>query len=400
MANTTTKKSAPRSVSFCITFLAVWLVVFAVPMLGMGRLIMDGDPTGWNMVTKSWLNLLSYFAVSAISEFLLIPLFLNRGRIAAFAISAVVLLGGFGAFEAVAIQSEHHHLPKPEMQEPVRRPKHPKGDNLRKPEHHKHGKKRFERPSMAVPIAAHTSIAMLIIGTGIGFNLMTRYRRERDRIRQLEKYRLEQELAGLRAQISPHFFMNILNNIHSMMDTDVAHAQDMVLKMSDMMRYVTYDSSMDSISLTREVAFIRDYISLMADRYPAERVTVDTDFPTQNSAETANIPPMVFITFIENAFKHGVTYRRHTTITTRLTLENSPRGKRIIFRCDNTVPDTATQPATDKAGNSGIGLTNVRRRLEMIYGDNFNLSAGLTDDGHLYSVTLNIPANENTLHGH
>ena len=143
-----------------------------------------------------------------------------------------------------------------------------------------------------------------------------------------------------------------------------------------MMRFVLYEGNKQGVPLDREIAFLNNYITLMKLRY-TDKVRISVDTPS--SLPNREIPPLMFITFVENAFKHGVSYRQESFIDITLTTEND----RLTFTCQNSrIPKEE-----DKHG--GVGLNNVRQRLNLIYGENYTLN--IKDEEDSYTVTLTIP---------
>ena len=177
-----------------------------------------------------------------------------------------------------------------------------------------------------------------------------------------------------------------------MVELNPQKAQKLLLEMSKLMRYVLYESSSSRVTLSRELSFIESYISLMKSRYSSKKVEIHLQLPDPGAAAGLLIPPLIFIVFIENAFKHGISYRGESFIAITFRLEDD----RLLFSCSNSI-----HPGTDNSGRSrqqgGVGLTNVRKRLEMIYGSNFSL---LTDHiDQTFNVTLDLPAHEDKMSG-
>ena len=199
---------------------------------------------------------------------------------------------------------------------------------------------------------------------------------DRKRLAQLERKNLEQQLEYLRYQINPHFFMNTLNNIHALVDIDPEKAKDTILELSKMMRYVLYEGNKQGVSLAREFDFIRHYIALMQLRY-TDRVKITLELP--QAIPDCQIPPLVLITFIENAFKHGISYQHESFIQVTVAVED---GK-LRFTCRNSKAD---KPNEEKGG---VGLKNVKQRLNLLFGSNYTLN--IQDSPDVYNVELNIP---------
>ena len=228
-------------------------------------------------------------------------------------------------------------------------------------------------------------ILILMMGMNVGIKLYFRQRGDRKKMELLEKQNLEQQLEYLRYQINPHFFMNTLNNIHALVDIDPEKAKQTILELSKMMRFVLYEGNKQGVPLDREMAFLQNYITLMRLRY-TDKVRISVDVPA--SLPSREVPPLMFITFVENAFKHGVSYRQASFIEITLTVsapqhDTSSAPGTLTFVCRNSrIPKEE-----DKHG--GVGLKNVRQRLDLIYGECYSLD--INDEPDTYTVTLTIP---------
>ena len=219
-------------------------------------------------------------------------------------------------------------------------------------------------------------VLLLMFGANLGIKNYIRSRDDRKRLVELEKQNLEQQLEYLRYQINPHFFMNTLNNIHALVDFDPAKAQDTIVELSKMMRFVLYEGNKQSVPLSRELDFIRHYVTLMQLRY-TDKVKITLDLPQETPDR--QIPPLVLVTFIENAFKQGVSYQRESFIEVKVTVEDET----IHFCCRNSKADHPNEE------NGGVGLANVRKRLDLIYGERYRLS--IKDKSDAYHVELYLP---------
>jgi len=219
-------------------------------------------------------------------------------------------------------------------------------------------------------------VLILMLGANLGIKTYFRSRDDRKRLVELEHENLEQQLEYLRYQINPHFFMNTLNNIHALVDINPEKAKDTILELSKMMRFVLYEGNKQGVSLSREMDFIRHYVTLMQLRY-TDKVRITLDLPTE--VPDRQIPPLILITFIENAFKHGVSYQHESFIEARVIVE----GERLQFMCRNSKSEKSNEE------KGGVGLANVRKRLNLLYGNHYAL--GIHNDADVYSVELNIP---------
>ncbi|MDE6160691.1 MAG: sensor histidine kinase, partial [Muribaculaceae bacterium] len=240
------------------------------------------------------------------------------------------------------------------------------------------------RPLLPMPLFLDFTYALLVVGCNLAIALM--FQRFDDKLEResLMKTNAESRLAYLKAQINPHFYMNMLNNIHGMIEIDQEKAQSMVLDMSRLMRYTLYDSSRPLIPLAEEVEFLQNYLRLMRQRYPADRLTITSQFPLPGDMHGISVPPLLSLVFIENAFKHGVSYRELSFVSVSVEVS----GSRVRFSCMNS-----NHPQSgNHTEREGIGLRNVGQRLALLYGEKAKLDISPTDT--TYTVNLSIPAHE------
>lgn len=221
-------------------------------------------------------------------------------------------------------------------------------------------------------------IGVLLIGADLGVFFYLEARREKLRMQQLLAENHKQQLESLRYQINPHLFMNTLNNIHALVDIDPEKAKESIEEFSKMMRILLYEGDAPTIPLSKELDFIEHFISLMRLRYPGESVRIETLFPEDRSGVV--VPPLLMASFVENAFKHGVSYSAESFIRVKVERQEDE----VFFRCTNS-----SHPAsTDK--QHGVGLENIRKRLSLLYGNNYTLSLDESDE--CYDVLLSIPS--------
>jgi LytS/YehU family sensor histidine kinase len=206
------------------------------------------------------------------------------------------------------------------------------------------------------------------------------------RMAVLEREHIESQMQYLKYQINPHFLMNTLNNIHSMIDFDKDMARKSVMDLSRMMRHVLYDSGEKSTSLDKEVEFLTNYIELMRIRY-IDGVDIRFTFPDMNLCRKVKLPPLLLIVLVENAFKHGISPTAPSFVSISLLEEDD--CVRCIIRNSNFPKN-----GTDKSG-SGIGLEQVRRRLELLYPNSYVWKYGLVDEG-VYESELKINVSTTT----
>ena len=197
------------------------------------------------------------------------------------------------------------------------------------------------------------------------------------RLEEEKRKNVEAELAWLKSQINPHFLFNTLNNISSLTQIDADAAQDAIAQLSDLLRYAFYKTDKPQVPIAGEVEFMRNYIGLMQLRCN-EKTQVSTTFNIDNNE--LQIAPLIFISLIENAFKHGVSSNKASQININL----STKGGTVSFVCDNT---NYPKNDNDRSG-SGIGLENTRRRLELMYHDHYTWEQTLEND--IYHIKIDI----------
>ena len=216
----------------------------------------------------------------------------------------------------------------------------------------------------------------LMLGMNLGIKLYFRQRKDQERMTLLERENLEQQLEYLKYQINPHFLMNTLNNIHALVDIDPEQAKETIVELSKIMRFVLYEGSKQKVPLRQELLFLDNYINLMKMRI-TDNVALNVDMP--DILPDSDIPPLMLITFVENAFKHGVSYQQPSFIDISVNIHDN----RLLFTCRNSkIPNGEDQ-------HGGVGLKNVMRRLELIYGNDYTLD--FDDAPDCYSVKLEIP---------
>ncbi|MFI3281904.1 MAG: sensor histidine kinase [Rikenellaceae bacterium] len=201
---------------------------------------------------------------------------------------------------------------------------------------------------------------VLMIGLVTALRLSERLQQSEEALREAESAMVKAELANLRSQINPHFLLNTLNNIYALTAIDTDKAQKTIKELSDLLRYILYDNLNERVLLRKEVEFLKSYIELMSIRLP-RKVQLTTEFKISQSRETY-IAPLIFISLIENAFKHSVSGNGEGYIT--ICFEESEQLGEVTLSIKNS---NHAKQDHDKSGH-GIGLEQVRRRLELLYG--------------------------------
>lgn len=247
-------------------------------------------------------------------------------------------------FKYVPGRNQTEVINKPGEQE--LNPKLPKPDD-------QHGRPPFRE--MHLFNFAFTSLFLVFFS--VGMRVLERHSQTEKLQKELEKEKLNSELAFLKNQISPHFFFNTLNNIYSLISINAEDSQKAVLKLSKLMRYLLYDSENGNTRLSNEIDFMNNYIDLMKLRM-SSKIRLNVSFP--ENYDDINIPPLIFIPFIENAFKHGISYREKSFIDICMSAEKNS----ILFRCTNSLVKTREENGSE---HSGIGLDNVKKRLNLLF---------------------------------
>lgn len=204
------------------------------------------------------------------------------------------------------------------------------------------------------------------------------------KLKEAEAARAQAELKNLRNQINPHFLLNTLNNIYALTAISAERAQEAIMELSKMLRHMLYEYQQPTVPLKDEVDFIRNYVSLMKLRLPA---SVDVVFTVNCKECDLHISPMLIISLVENAFKHGISPTEPSFVHIEVFIDKPKREVTFDIRNSN-FPKTEQ----DRSGH-GIGLQQVERRLKLIYPGKHTWEKGLTDDGKTYFSRITINTN-------
>ena len=225
--------------------------------------------------------------------------------------------------------------------------------------------------------AGNAALYLLVVGAGVAIRMTGGWYKAEAARQELEHSRTQAELQNLKSQLNPHFLFNTLNNIYSLIQLDPDRAQQTVHDLSRLLRYVLYDSSRPTVPLKAEMDFLGNYIELMRIRLP-RHVRLDVSLP-ENPSHTL-VAPLLFISLVENAFKHGVSNDRPSFIDIDIREEEGV----LACRIENSF---FPKSEADRSG-SGIGLANLCRRLEMIYPGRYEMKYG--QHGDTYETLLRI----------
>jgi len=335
-------------------YVFIWALVFSAPYF----LERDLESINWESVISNWNRLFGYLIIFLVNAYVLVPHLLFKKRYLYYfggVVILILLVVTFGIIIQTGVPTQGiHDGIRPNMGNPDQKP-----------------------PFMV--IVDNLILSVLILGASTTTKLLSKWLSEEKLRKDIEKEQLKTNLALLRHQVSPHFFMNTLNNIHSLIEIDSDKAQDAIERLSTLMRYLLYDSAQNTIELKREIEFIYSFISLMQLRH-SDEVEVKILIPEQ--IPDIKIPPMLFISLLENAFKHGVSY----PIKSYIYFEIQIHENTLVCIIKNSKHKTVANRHDDY---SGIGLENIRRSLNLLYEQAYKLD--ISNKENEYIVNLTIP---------
>ena len=343
----------PRTLGILVHVIG-WGIAFGFPFLMISR---SGANINWtDYVGHGLIMPLSFLVTFYVNYFLLIPHYLFKGKIRHYLAFNLVLI-------ALVVAAGHV------WQEYLY------GELIRKLT-----EGRPIGPPKWMFILRDACSLALIAGMSAAIRLSMRWKQNESALQEAEKSRMEAELKNLRNQLNPHFLLNTLNNIYALIAFDADKAQTAVQELSRLLRYVLYENQQKTVTLDKEMDFIRNYIELMRIRLAAN-VSVETCFDIRPNSRT-EIAPLIFISLIENAFKHGISPTEPSFI--RIHFSESP-GKICCDIQNSYHPKTQT----DKSG-SGIGLEQVQKRLDLSYPGRYSWKQGVSPDKKEYYSQLTI----------
>ncbi|MBT3383740.1 MAG: histidine kinase [Prolixibacteraceae bacterium] len=349
-----------------LIYIVIWLVVLLMPVF----LFQNSNGSDWTRISREWTRIFPFLLIFLVHNFLLFPVFfVPRKNLSYFSLTLILIIG---VSVLMMVFGKKIDLPLGAL--PMERPP-------------------GRMPGLeAIPavkpkpwqmmILENVLISILVVGFNAAIKLTIKWQDEEQKNKELEKEKLQTELAFLKNQVSPHFFMNTLNNIHALIDINSEDAKNSIIKLSKLMRYLLYDSEEGKTTLAKEIEFIKSYVDLMKLRFTS-KVRIQLSFP-ENIPEI-EIPPMLFTSLVENSFKHGVSYQSDSFIEIIM----NANKEFLFFRIRNS---------KQKGGNGiielgGIGLENLKKRLNLIYGNKFSIIQNENDEA--FEINIKLPLNEN-----
>ena len=346
-----TLTSARRPLEILIHIIS-WGIMFGFPFFFVER--GNGNINWWAYVRHAAVPL-SFMIVFYANYFLLVPRYLFQNQAKRYVVYNIILLCAIGVLLHLwqSLTFDPSFAPNP---------------------------KRAGMPPGWLFFIRDMLSLVFTIGLRAAIRMSARWTQNEAARKEAEKSRAEAELKNLRNQLNPHFLLNTLNKIYALIAFDSDNAQQAVQELSKLLRYVLYDNQQTYVPLCKEVDFIRNYIELMRIRL-SSNVKMTTQFDIQPDSQTL-IAPLIFISLIENAFKHGISPTESSFISIRISESN----KEVICEIRNS-----NHPKTmeDKSG-SGVGLEQVSRRLEILYPGDYTWSKGISKEGEVYESRLSI----------
>ena len=368
-----------------VVFAIIWVAVFTVPFFNQ-RI---DNTVNWSKVIGEWITMLSFLILFLLNTLFLVPKFLFQKKYSSYIILTfltIILVVGLTVTLRQIITP-----PQPLGMTPMDlgpgMPPMELGPGMPPPQ----GYKPIAPPapkSLFMIFVDNLILSLLVVGVSTAIKMVSQWLNEESKRKDLEKEQLKTELALLRHQVSPHFFMNTLNNIHALIDINTEDAKNTIIELSTMMRYLLYDTAHGQTSLKKEIAFIESYITLMKLRFP-EHVTVTLDVP--ENIQDIEIPPMLFISFLENAFKHGVSYKAESYVMFRI----EQIGKQLKCQIKNS--KHSGNESVDQS-YSGIGMANIKKSLKLLFGNTYTLN--INENEKEFEVQLTIPVYDNKMYSY
>lgn len=359
-------------------YIVVWSLVFVMQVTRCyyNYAIGISDKMEWRWVVDDWIGLLPFLILFFLSKWVFEPKFFFRQKIRTFILtsllSAFVLIFSYSFYTSKHLPSRV--IDRAEQLEKI----HGFSVEEFRPDRHE-GTLAKMFHGQFIPLY---TMAVLVMGTSLCISIVFRSRRETLILKVEEAEKVKTELDYLKYQINPHFFMNTLNNIHALVDIDSQMAKDAIIELSRLMRYMLYETSLPTVPFQKEVQFHKHFVELMRLRFDD---TVQITYDEGNlSPQTLNaqVPPLLGIVFIENAFKFGISHHEPSYIDIRYSEEPDHY---FHFHCSNS---NFSKEYIEKR-QSGLGLVNIRKRLDLLYSDKYKLDIKSTEKE--FTVDLFIP---------
>ncbi|MBN2857644.1 MAG: histidine kinase [Candidatus Delongbacteria bacterium] len=338
-----------------IIFLILWMIIFMMPVL----LSIESGRLNSVRITHELIRIILFFFLFLINNFLVYRFFEKKKYIhyAVVIFSVILVLSFFSSFNHVVF--DLLKIPQPEKMTP--------GALIIND---------YRTLEIYRNLFNKILLSILVVGLNNSIKITFSWMEDRKNFEELQKENLKTELAYLQHQVSPHFLMNTLNNIHALIDIDKETAKNSIIKLSKLMRVLLYETEKNNFTLQKEIDFLNDYIELMRIR---TNENTETSFIFPDNIPHVRIQPLLFVNFVENAFKHGIRASGRSFIHIKFELLE----EYLFFEISNSKQQFSV-PDTEK-----IGLNNSKKRLDLLYKDNHSFE--VIDDDDTYKVKIKIP---------
>lgn len=346
----------------------IWILLFTVPIIVMNVL----KNVNWAIIQVLWFVNFTVFAVFLINRFIFIPYLLLTGKRRLYLSIITILVLIPVALAIIQPKTIRRNIPSPTLSYQNKTTGSSPDPVVEYPIKNRKSRK-------FLPFGFMSTLMIMILSFDTGIIIFVKWLKSEQTRILLQKELIENKMNTLQKQISPHFFMNTLNNIHALIDINSGEAKEAIIKLSNMMDFMLYETSTNFVSINKEFDFVNSYVELMRLRYPEK---IDIQLQTDFISKTALIPPFLTIMFIENAFKYGISYQSDSFVHINMKSDKN----QYCFEIKNS---THEQSRAKK--HSGIGISNARNRLELIYGDKYLLDINQNHSQNTFEVKLNIP---------
>lgn len=339
-------------------------IIFCIAILVIPLVVMSRNGMGSNIyyigyLTRTGVLILLFY----INYFILIDRLLFKKQFILYIIVNLLLIAGTSFLQNILFEFISKSYPPP-------------------PEFLKRSQRGPGGPPHELRLLSDYVLIILAIGMSVALKVTVRWYKDSVNLEAVKASQLEADLKNLRSQLNPHFLFNTLNNIYSLIAIDTNKAQESVHRLSNLLRYILYDNDQKFVPIDKELEFTQNYIDLMRLRL-AHNVKLNVQI--KNEGYNPPIASLLFMTLIENAFKHGINNGSDSFVDIKILVNEDNKVSCIV---ENSLSDTKDKIETK---NSGIGLTNLQKRLDLLYPNNHRLVIDKKEDR--FSVNLFIELN-------
>ena len=346
-----------------VIHLAAWICFLLVPFVFFPR------PKDFSFFSERYLsaffisNTLLLISFYYINTYLIIPKLLEHKKFVSYTLIILAFLIFYGCFPRLYHYFSGNNFGNFQPQPPGGRP--PDSGRPRN----------FQQPLLA---PGNIAVFLLIFVFSTGIKVINQWLKSEQRNKEIATEKLNAELSFLKAQINPHFLFNTLNNIYALASTQSEHTAPAIMKLSSIMRYVLTEARNDMVTLEKEILFTTNYIELLKMRLTDKS---SIDFTIKGDPLGRQIAPLLLLPFVENAFKYGISTRERSPILILLEIKEDS----LYFSVSNHKHINTSLKVAD---NTGIGINNTRRRLDLLYDGRHTLD--IADEAGKFTVHLNI----------